>query len=173
MGGGGKGGGSTTQIKLPPAIEKAAKENLKIADETAAVGYVPYSGPTQAAFSPMQMAAFGNTAGAANAFGMGGPTGAGPGLNPITGLPAPEQFAGGLMGYRPNAVYEQAKANIAPGQRAMLDSFFMDPMTGAQALNPVVPGHKFSGAGPGFRAPTPAPVRRPPPAPRRHQFADN
>ncbi|NBT30999.1 MAG: hypothetical protein EBT13_03590 [Rhodobacteraceae bacterium] len=71
---GGKGGSSTTEVKIPEWIESAAQRNLNRADEVSQLGYVPYYGPDVAAFSPMQEAAMRNTAGAASAFGLAAPS---------------------------------------------------------------------------------------------------
>jgi hypothetical protein len=70
MGGGGKGGSEATEIKLPPEIEQAAKDNLKIANEVASIGYTPYVGPSIAGFTPQQMNAMQNVDQSANSFGM-------------------------------------------------------------------------------------------------------
>ena len=70
-------GGSSTSVEIPDYIENAARNNLQRADFVSKLGYVPQSfGPTVAAFTPMQQSAFGNTAQAADAFGLGTPTGA-------------------------------------------------------------------------------------------------
>ena len=144
MGGGGKGGSqtTTTQVKLPPWIEEVAKQNLGVANEVAQMGYVPYGGPTVAALNPMQESAIYGGNMAAAAFGLpGGPTSAGGGdgiTDPLTGLPLPTSFAGGVSGYSPMSLYEEALSAIPAGQRSLIDSFFIDPETGAPPTSPAV-----------------------------------
>jgi hypothetical protein len=158
MGGGGKGGQSTqeTVVKLPPEIEKAAKQNLKIADEVSKIGYVPYSGPTVAAFTPNQRAAMQNTSNAAAAFGMGNAQGmANPAVSgggtaqvdPYTGLAMDPTLTGGVLGYSPKGIYDSAKAAIPEAQRQMIDSFVMNPNTGAAPTNPLVGATQLFGGG--------------------------
>lgn len=92
------------------------------------LGYTPYYGPDVAAFSPMQQAAFEGTNKMADAFGM--PTAQG------QYMPAPTEYAGGIQGYSSAPVFEQAQQALqenAPGQYNYLNSFSIDPMTGAQA----------------------------------------
>lgn len=171
-GGGGKGGGnsSTTTIKLPPMIEKAAKENLRIADEVAAVGFMPYQGPTVAGLSPQQYSNMQNTGAAAQAFGMAAPQasagGKGGGIDPYTGLPMPEQYANGLPGYSPYGLYEQQIGNIAPAQDAFIRSFIIDPNTGAPPTNPAVPTPQYNP----FAAENPTLAPAPAPAPVPYQY---
>lgn len=152
--GGGKGGSSDSKVKveLPKYVEDAAKSNLDIADEVAAIGYTPYQGPTVAGFTPQQRAAMNNTMNGAGAFGMtmgrnlAGPNNnGGRGVDPLTGLAGGTQqnFAGGIRGYSPNATYEQAKNRIPAAQKAFIDSFTIDPNTGAQPANPAVPETQF------------------------------
>lgn len=154
--GGGKGGSSktTTKVELPKYVEDAAKSNLAIADEVAAIGYTPYSGPTVAGFTPMQRAAMGNTNAAASAFGMEsgndlmnrGVAGQARGeqVDPLTGMTQkPTSYAGGIMGYSPMATYNQAVNNIPTAQRQFINSFTIDPRTGSQPANPAVPETQF------------------------------
>lgn len=143
----GKKGGSTTtksEVKMHPEIEKAALQNIDLANEVAAMGAMPYRGPTTAGFSPQQingMAAFDQAAGA---FGM--PNQGTQGMQgdqlytALTGMPPPQQYAGGLSGYSGMGLADQAYQQLPPAQRAMLESFVMNPITGAQPGNPAVPG---------------------------------
>ncbi len=153
-GGGGKGGSTETVTKLPEFIEKAAKENLAIADEVAAIGFNPYLGPTVAGFSPQQMNAFQNTNQAAGAFGMNNVA-----LDPnmsnaqigqaLTGMAPPQQSVGGISGYSGVPMYQAALEQMPPAQRAMIESFFINPQTGAAPINPAVPRPQFgTGAAP-------------------------
>lgn len=153
---GGKGGSSTTEVKVPEYIETAAKQNLARADEIAQIGYTPYYGPDVAAFTPMQQASFYNTADAANAFGMGAPASQ---QDIYGGMGAPTQYAGGISGYSSAPMYEQSLAQLQeqrPGQYDALMAPFLNPVTGA---DPAAPFGSGSAASSGSYAPTaPAPV---------------
>ena len=103
---GGKGGSTSSTVEIPQYIEDAAKRNLARADDISVTGYVPYYGPDVAAFTPMQEAAFRNTAGTAGAFGLAGGDMS---QSDITGgMPAPTTYAGGVRGYSSLPIYEQA-----------------------------------------------------------------
>ena len=104
---GGKGGSQTTKVEIPEFIEAAARENLARAQRTAQMGYLPYYGPEVAAFSPMQEQAMRATGGAAEAFGL-----AGPGFDPLAGVPRPDEFRGGLRGYGSGELFEQALGTL-------------------------------------------------------------
>jgi hypothetical protein len=67
---GGKGGTQTTTVQLPEVLERAARENLAMADQVGRLGYMPYLGPTVAGLSPGQRGATANTNQAAQAFGL-------------------------------------------------------------------------------------------------------
>lgn len=125
----------TVTQDIPQYIEDASKQNLALADKLAGIGYVPYYGPDIAALSPMQQAAMQNTQQAAGAFGMD--TGAG------QYMPEPTTFAGGVQGYSSAPMFEQSVQNLAkyrPAQSQYMESFFMNPVTGAQGSN-VVPAN--------------------------------
>ena len=141
---GGKGGKQTSEVTIPQYIEDAARRNLSKADDIAAMGYVPEYGPTVAAFTPMQEAAFRNTADAASEFGLGGGDMSARDLR--GGTDAPTTYAGGVRGYSSAPMYEDMLAQLeanAPGQYEYLRSFSIDPVTGAMGSR---------------AAPTPAPV---------------
>ena len=128
---GGKGGSSTTEVKIPEYIEDASKANLARASDISKIGYTPYYGPDVAAFSPMQQAAFQNTADTASAFGLAVPTSQ---QDIMGGMPAPTTFAGGVQGYSSAPMYEQSVAEFAarrPGQYEAIMDQFLDPMAGA------------------------------------------
>lgn len=128
---GGKGGKQTSEVTIPQYIEDAARRNLNKADDIAAMGYVPEYGPSVAAFTPMQEAAFRNTADAASAFGLGGGDMSARDLR--GGMDAPTTYAGGVRGYSSAPMYEDMLAQLeanAPGQYDYLRSFFIDPVTG-------------------------------------------
>lgn len=125
-----KGGSTTSEVKVPEYIEAAAQRNLNRADRVSQLGYVPEYGPTVAAFTPMQQAAFQNTANTAGAFGMAGPTSQ---TDVMGGMPAPTTYANGVQGYSSAPIYEQMAAELArnrPGQKSYIDSFFIDPRSG-------------------------------------------
>lgn len=145
---GGKGGSQTTEVKIPAWLEAAARDNIARGQQAAGIGYVPYYGPDVAAFTPMQEAAFGNTAMAANAFGLGTPAGLS-----MSGMPEPQTFAGGFRGYSSGALYDQALEELKarnPGQYAAITNMFVNPQTGAA---PSVPSYD---PGPAPSAPAPS-----------------
>ena len=131
---GNKGGSSTTSVEVPEYIEAAAQRNLNRADRVSQMGYVPYYGPDVAAFTPMQQAAFQNTADTAGAFGMASPSSQ---QDIMGGMPAPTEFAGGVRGYSSAPMFEQSQAELArrrPAQKEYIDSFFIDPVGGGGGL---------------------------------------
>jgi len=124
-----KGGSTSTTVEIPEYIEEAAKRNLTRADAISRIGYVPYYGADVAAMTPLQEAAMQNVAGQAGAFGLATPAG-----GPMAGMPAPQEFAGGVMGYSSAPMYEEALAELGarrPGQKRFIDELFIDPFTGA------------------------------------------
>jgi len=126
-----KGGSTTSEVKVPEYIEAAAQRNLNRADRVSQLGYVPEYGPTVAAFTPMQQAAFQNTANTAGAFGMAGPTSQ---RDIMGGMAPPTTYANGVQGYSSAPMYEQMVAELArnrPGQKSYIDSFFVDPTSGS------------------------------------------
>lgn len=136
---GGKGGSTTSSVQIPEYIEKAAQRNLNKAERISQLGYVPYYGPDVAAFTPMQQAAFQNTADTASAFGMTAPTSQ---QDIMGGMPAPTQYAGGIQGYSSAPLYQQSVDELArqrPAQKSYIDSFFIDPYTGQYGSNVQVP----------------------------------
>ena len=134
---GGKGGSTTTSVEIPEYIQEAAKRNLTKAERISQLGYVPYYGPDVAAFTPLQEAAFGNVAGQAGAFGLTTPAG-----GAMSGMPAAQEFAGGVRGYSSAPMFEQAQAELAarrPAQKSYIDSFFIDPFSGEYGSNVAAP----------------------------------
>lgn len=157
----GKKGGSSTQttkVELDPEIKKAALANLGIADSVASLGATPYNGPSIAGFSPQQMAAMQGVDQAAAAFGMpsavnwqqgqGGAMQAPRGMSnadlfkALTGMPAPNSSAGGFSGYNTAPIGQAAFNSLPPAQRALIQSFTMNPVTGAMPTNSTVPSPK-------------------------------
>ena len=128
-------GGSSTSVQIPQYIEDAAKRNLNRADKISALGNVPLSfGPTAAAFTPMQQSVFTNTADQALSFGLSAPSG----NNVMGGMDAPTTYANGVSAYSGYPIYEQIESEFAqkrPGQKDYIDSFFIDPFTGAAGYN--------------------------------------
>ena len=127
---GGKGGSTTSEVKVPEYIENAAKANLAKADAISQVGYTPYYGADVAAFNPMQQAAFQNTADTANAFGMATPTSP---TDIMGNMGAPQTYANGVTGYSSAPMFQDAVDTLGyfrPNQKALLDSFFVNPNTG-------------------------------------------
>jgi hypothetical protein len=123
-----KGGSQTTSVEVPEYIEEAAKRNLTKAEDISRIGYVPYYGPDVAAFSPLQEAAMQNVGGQAGAFGLATPAG-----GVMSGMPAAQEFAGGVRGYSSAPLYQQSIDELArqrPAQKSFIDSFFIDPITG-------------------------------------------
>ena len=120
-------GGSSTSVEIPDYIENAARNNLARADFVSKLGFVPQSfGPTVAAFTPMEMSAFGNTAQAADAFGLGAPTGA----DVFGGMGAPTTYADGIRAYSAAPLFNQTMNEFAaarPGQFNAINSMFIDP----------------------------------------------
>ena len=123
---GGKGGTKTTQVQIPAGLERAAYQNLGLADAVGQLGYVPYTGPVVAGLSDQQRAAMANTNAAASAFGLAAaPTGASNPGGPISANDPASQ------GYSAYPLYQQAINNIPQGQLNHLAQFCVDPVTGA------------------------------------------
>ena len=128
-GGGGKGGSQTTEVKVPEYFAEAAEQNLDYAGRAADIGYVPYSGPEIAAFNNLQTSAFDNTNDMAGAYGMKQAD-----YSNGYGMPAPTTFADGSRGYSSMPQYNRMMAQFArerPAQKAAIDNFFINPLTGA------------------------------------------
>jgi len=136
----GKGGSTSSTVEVPEYIEDAARRNLTEADKIRRLGFIPEYGPTVAAFTPLQEAAFQGTAQAAGAFGL---PGGGMSMQDISGgMPAPTTYAGGVRGYSSLPIYEQALeafGQARPGQKRYAESFFIDPFTGAAGSNMQAP----------------------------------
>jgi hypothetical protein len=135
-----KGGSTSSIVEVPEYIEKAAQRNLNQADLISKLGFIPEYGPTVAAFTPSQEAAFQGTAQAAGAFGL---PGGDMSMRDISGgMPEPTTYAGGVRGYSSLPIYEQALeafGEARPGQKRYVDSFFIDPVTGVPGSNMQAP----------------------------------
>lgn len=153
MSGGGKGGKTTTEVKIPEWLESAARSNIGRAENVAGLGYTPYYGPDVAAMTPMQTAAGQGINTAAGAFGLGSG-------ELSMGMPAPQTFAGGVQGYSSGGLYDQSLAELqrrAPGQYNAITGMFINPQTGAAPLS-------FGSSVPAMPPMAAAPVTYPQPA---------
>lgn len=134
---GGKGGESTTKVKLPKELAGASKDAIELAKTVGQIGFMPFSGPAVAAFTPQQTAAFNGAQAASDAFGISGGA-----FAQGAGLPAPTTFAGGVRGYSAMPLYEEALAAIPQGQREALMSLLINPNTGAAPTGATQPAKK-------------------------------
>jgi hypothetical protein len=107
------GGKTTEKQQIDPALKDAALAQLDMARSVGQLGFVPYKGATVAGFQPNQIAAMQNTNAGLGAFGLG-----------TAAVPT-----GGDLS--PYAIYQQQLAMMDPGQRALIESMFINPMTGA------------------------------------------
>jgi len=157
---GGKGGSTTSEVTVPAYIENAAKANLAKASAISEVGYSPYYGPDVAAFNPMQQAMFQNTSDVANAFGMATPTDP---QDIMGNMGRPQTYANGVTGYSSAPMFQDAVDTLGyfrPNQKALMDSFFVNPNAGFDPNSPYVasPGSGVSlnmmGRNPSFSANT-------------------
>lgn len=135
-------GGKTTETQqIDPALRDAALAQLDMARRVGQLGFVPYKGDTVAGFQPSQIAAIQNNNAGLDAFGLN-----------TAAVPT-----GGNLS--PYAIYQEQLAQMAPGQRAFIDSMFINPMTGAA---PTMQFGAQTTAPPPTAAPAPvvAPVER-------------
>ena len=119
---GGKGGTQTSAQSIPAWVEGPAKENLARAKAVGQIGYMPYYGPDVAALSPQQVQSMQNTFNAQQAYGMVDPS-----AQFSTGMPEPQQFAGGVSGYSSGSLFDQAVKELAardPEQAAQYGKFY-------------------------------------------------
>ena len=137
---GGKGGSQSTQVTIPPFIEAAAKENLRRAQKTAGMGYLPYYGPEVAALSPMQKQAMSATGGAAQAFGLAGPE-----FDPLAGIPRADFYDGGLRGYGSSGLFEESLGELATRSPTQFAAYGNLP-----TLTPPTPGAPPAPVDPGY-----------------------
>jgi len=125
---GGKGGSQTTEQTIPDWAKEPTIRNLARAETAQQIGYQPYMGPDLAAFNPTQQAAMQSNIDAASAFGLNTPA------SVMEGMPAPQDFGGGVMGYSAFPIFEQAQQELAarnPEQQAIYDSLFGSNVPGA------------------------------------------
>ncbi|MDP6584423.1 MAG: hypothetical protein QF535_07185 [Anaerolineales bacterium] len=149
--GGGKGGKKTQETTIPEWLRGPAERNLQRAEAVQQIEYMPYYGPDVAAFTPAQNAAFDANIGAAEAFGLLAPNT----LTATSGMPTPEEFAGGFKGYSSQGLYDQALAELKakqPGAVAQYNALF-----GNAVPAPVYPssdGGRFRGSAGGGNPPS-------------------
>ena len=119
---GGKGGTQTQSQSIPKHVEDAAKYNIELAKDASKIGYMPYYGPDVAALSPQQVQSMRNTFDAQQSYGMVDPN-----AQFNTGMPEPQQFAGGVSGYSSGSLFDQAVKELAardPEQAAQYGKFY-------------------------------------------------
>jgi hypothetical protein len=124
-GGGGKGGSQSSKVEIPPWAEAAMQENLRKAEQFGEIGYMPYYGPSVAAFTPMQETAMQSAYDAGAAYGL-----APRGGNALAGIPQAQEFAGGIRGYSSGDLFDQAVAEFEarrPGQAEAYNRMFINP----------------------------------------------
>lgn len=144
-----------TSARLPAVLEQTAAQDIALANEIGRIGYVPYQGPTVAGLSGPQQAAMANTNAAASAFGLA--------QAPVAPQPqymGGEQGAGMTGGYSPYDLYMQALMAMPAGQRGAIESYLIDPNTGALPTRgmgepPITP------RSPGQKGPSRPPARSP------------
>lgn len=119
----GKAKGGQQSTKLNSDLAAASKPLLEQAGQIADMPFMPNRGIQFAAFNPMQLAGFGNTDLAANAFGLGSSGGS-------TGLPDPI-VQDGISGYGTGGIYDAAVSqSLPPAYLDYLNQFFINPQTG-------------------------------------------
>jgi len=147
MSGGGKGGKEEEKTEIPQWLRDPAIRNLNRAEAVQQLPYMPYYGPAVAAFTPAQNAAFDANIGAAEAFGLLAPNT----LTATSGMPTPEEFAGGFTGYSTQGLYDQALNELKAKQPAAVAQY--DRLFGNAAPALVYPssggGSRFRGNAPG------------------------
>lgn len=79
---GGKGGSTTSQTQIPDWIAEPAQRNIARAEEAQQIGYMPYTGPEVAAFSPTETALMESRGRTAEGFGI-----VPQGFDALSGLP--------------------------------------------------------------------------------------
>lgn len=107
------GGKTVNTQQIDPALRDAALGQLDMARRVGQLGFVPYRGATVAGMQPGQIAAVQNTNAGLGAFGLN-----------TAAVPTGENLS-------PFAIYQQQLAQMDPGQRSLIESLFINPMTGA------------------------------------------
>ena len=121
-------------VKLNPFIEKQAKDAARMADYVSMLGYVPNPGPVVAGLTPMQLAGMKGIDTMSKSHGMpnaGAHNKTGNALyTALTGLDAPETYAGGVRGHSAKPLVDAMIAQMPAGQREYIQSMFINPETG-------------------------------------------
>lgn len=128
------GGSQSTKTIIPENQQAAADANLARAQIAAAIGFTPNYGPDVAAFTPVQESVFRQTADTARAFGVDAPT---TNRDIRGGLPRATEYAGGVRGYSSGDLFDQSLLELErrrPAQKALIDSLFIDPVTGKMSV---------------------------------------
>ena len=107
------GGKTTEKQQIDPALRDASLAQLDLARAAGQLGFVPYKGDTVAGMQPGQISAIQNTNAGMNAFGLN-----------TAAVPTGQNLS-------PYSIYQQQLAMMDPGQRALIESMFINPMTGA------------------------------------------
>lgn len=119
-------GSETTETDVADWIKGPAQEMLQRSLDMGKTGYMPWTGPVKA---QVQDRAMRQRAKMRGAFGMD---------TSLPNLPVAQDFGNGISGYSSMPLYEQNLAKLRetrPGQMAFYDSFFVDPVTGANGAN--------------------------------------
>ena len=126
-------GSSSSTTEIPEWLQGPTEEMLQRSIDQSKVGYMPWAGPTVAAFDPAQVASMQNTNTAAQAFGMNAAL---PRINGAT------DYGNGMWGYSSMPLYDQQQSWMAtnrPGQQQFFNDFFVDPVTGQAGRNMLAP----------------------------------
>lgn len=126
---GGSSQKTTSKVEIDPEMRREASSLLDVGRLVASLGYNPQQGPTIAAFTPMQEAAFANTNAAASAFGMQG------GANPLTGVNT-QTSASGIRGYSGYEDFMREKSNLPPEVLQQINDVFAALRSGPQQPAP-------------------------------------
>lgn len=120
---GGKGGGTTVvneEKKIDPVLQVAGQTLAPLAFQAAAIGGVarnPYMGPTIAGPNQGMMQAMDATTQGANALGLG--------FNSLQqSVPEQMDYGGGVHGYSPYPIAQQAMQAIDPWSNAATQAFY-------------------------------------------------
>lgn len=126
------GGSQTSSVEMPQWLQQASQDAIAQSRETGRIGAITNELPQLAAFNPMQVQAMQNTASGLAAYG-----GAPAGMDVMAGMPPPQEFAGGIMGYSAAPLVEEAIAKFQeknPMQAALYNQQFVQrgmPQEGA------------------------------------------
>jgi hypothetical protein len=114
----GGSGQQTTTAEYPDWYRNAIITALANQMDASSIGPMGYSGATTAAMTPQQMAAMGNTNDMAGALGLG----SAPGF--ASYMPQAQTFAGGIRGYSPAGMVQQAYGSLPEEQRMAYAGLF-------------------------------------------------